>query len=82
MKGRITKLIDADGDGGADQALDEALDHERHPDEPVGGADELHHLDLAPPGEHRHADRVEDEQAGGDEQQDDGDDEEARRRSC
>ena len=49
-------------DDGAEHALDEALDHERHADEPVRGADELHHLDLAPAGEHGHADRVEDQQ--------------------
>ena len=34
--------------------------------------DELHHLDLAPSGEHRHADRVEDEHQGGDEEHDGG----------
>src|SRR3546814_20157905 len=44
----------------------DALDDERHADEPVRGADELHHLDLAPPGEHRHADGVEAEHQRGD----------------
>ena len=39
----------------------QALDHERDADEPVRGADELHHLDLAAAGEHGGADRVPDQ---------------------
>src|SRR3546814_17681323 len=46
----------------------DALDDERHADEPVRGADELHHLDLAPTGEHGHADGVEDEHQRGDQE--------------
>ena len=52
------------GDDAADQALDQTLEHERDADEPVGRADELHHLDLASSGEHRRADRVPDQQHG------------------
>ena len=52
-----------------DEAADEALDHERPADEPVGGADELHHLDLAAAGVDREADRVADQQQRGDQQQ-------------
>ena len=38
--------------------MDQSLGHERDADEPVGGTDELHHLDLTPAGEHRDADRL------------------------
>ena len=38
-----------------------ALDHERAAHEPVRRADELHHLDLAPPREDREPDRVRDQ---------------------
>ena len=46
----------------AEGADDHALDHERPADEPVGRADELHHLDLAPAREERQPDRVGDQQ--------------------
>ena len=52
----------------ADEALQQALEHERDADEPVGRADELHHLDLASSGEHRRADRVPDQQHRGEQQ--------------
>ena len=45
-----------------DEALHHALGDERDPHEPVRRADELHHLDLAPPGEGREADRVDDQE--------------------
>ena len=47
---------------GADKAADQPLEHERAADEPVRRADELHHLDLTPPGEDREPDRVRDQE--------------------
>ena len=44
------------------EPLDEPLQDERDADEPVGRADEPHHLDLAASGEDRGLDRVEDQQ--------------------
>ena len=44
---------------------DQALDHERPADEPVGRADEAHHLDLAAAGVDREPDRVADQQQRG-----------------
>src|SRR5829696_760535 len=46
-----------DGEQGADKAAEQPLEHERPADEPVRRPDELHHLDLASPGEDREADR-------------------------
>ena len=54
----------------AEEADDQALDHERPADEPVGGADQAHHLDLAAARVDREADRVADQQQRGDQQQD------------
>jgi hypothetical protein len=45
----------------ADEAQQPTLAHERHADEPVRRADELHHLDFTAAGEHRGANRVPDE---------------------
>ena len=45
-----------------DRALHEALGHERHADEPVRRADELHHLDLTTSGEGGQPDRVHDQE--------------------
>ena len=53
----------------AERAEDDALDHERPADEPVGRADELHDLDLAAAREQRQADRVGDQQDRGDHEQ-------------
>ena len=53
----------------AHEADDHALDHERPADEPVGGADQLHHLDLAAAGEHRQPDRVGDQRDRGEHEQ-------------
>ena len=53
---------DTDAQDRADQPLHEALGHERHPHEPVRGADELHDLDLAATGERGQADRVDDQE--------------------
>ena len=50
--------------------MDQALEHERYSDEPVRGTNELHHLDFAPPGEHRRADRRPDQDQRSDQQQD------------
>jgi hypothetical protein len=52
------------GDGGSEQALNESLGHEGHPDEPVGRPDQLHHRDLASTGEDGHADGVQDQDSG------------------
>ena len=46
----------------ADEAAQQALEHERSAHEPVRRADELHHLDLASPREDREPDRVRDQQ--------------------
>ena len=43
----VREQDDADRDDRAEQALDEPLEHERDPDEPVRRADELHHPDLS-----------------------------------
>ena len=51
------------------KAADEALDHERPADEPVGGADQPHHLDLGSPRVDRETDRVADQQQRRDHQQ-------------
>ena len=59
----------SDGDGGAEEADDQALDHERPADEPVGRADEAHDLDLAAAGEDREPDRVGHEQDRGEHEQ-------------
>ena len=52
----------AEGQRGPGQALDQALEHERDADEPVGGPHQLHHRHLPAAGEDRHADGVEDQQ--------------------
>src|SRR2546421_5205924 len=57
-----------DGRQRAHKACDQPLQHERAANEPVRGADELHHLDLAPPGEDGEPDRVGDQKSRGDEQ--------------
>src|SRR5579875_2370772 len=49
---------------GAHEPLDEPLQHEGHPDEPVGGPHQLHHGHLPPAGEDRHPDGIEDEHQG------------------
>src|SRR5919107_967238 len=43
---------DQGGDNGADEALEQSLEDERGPDEAVGGAYQLHHLDLLAPGKY------------------------------
>src|SRR5215211_4344796 len=58
-----------DSRGRAEQTHDEALDHERPADEPVGRPDEPHHLDLAAPGVDREPDRVAYQHQRGDEKQ-------------
>ena len=52
------------------EAADQPLDHERAAHEPVGRADELHHLDLTSAREDREPDRVRDQQRRCDPEQD------------
>ena len=54
----------------AEEALDQAFQHERRPDEAVRGADELHHLYLLAAGEDRDADGVGDQEHARYEEQD------------
>ena len=67
---------------GAHQAAEEALDHERPAHEPVGRADELHHLDLPPAREDREPDRVRDEEYGCCEEDDHRDEEDDLDHAC
>src|SRR5438045_4132272 len=60
-----------DRDDGPGETAEQPFDHERPAHEPVGRADELHHLDLAPPGDDRGPDRVGDDERRRDDQHDD-----------
>src|ERR1700729_3855651 len=53
------------GDQPSQEADHDPLDQERPADEPTGGADQPHHLDLAAAGEDRKADRVADQHQRG-----------------
>src|SRR6476620_5167756 len=59
---RLAEEEEADGDPRPQQTADEPLDHEGPADEPVGRADEPHHLALPAAGVDRETDRVRDQQ--------------------
>ena len=44
-----------------DEPLHQPFEHERHPDEPVGGPDQLHHRHFTPAGEDGQLDRIDDQ---------------------
>ncbi len=67
--GDLAQPQDQYGDQAAREADHHALDHERPADEPAGGADQPHHLDLAAAGVDREPDRVADQHQRGDDQQ-------------
>ena len=70
-----TEEQEDDGEHAADEATDQAFEHERAPDEPVRRADELHHLDLATTREDGEPDRVRDQDRGRDQEDHCGDEE-------
>jgi len=65
--------LEEEADRRAQEAQDEALDHERQPDEAVRGADHFHDRDLLAPVVHGQLDRVGDDQQGYDEEHDNDD---------